>query len=309
MFTTGLFNGMENLQDDGKKSGLSFLSGFSSGFGDGQMQNRISAEWNNMLSQLNTVKDSDSVIASISGTNPVNSTSPSKPEEATKKTPSFFSKIGNIFGRLGTSIIPMITSFKSVNSLLNPLTTILSGVMNVLSPLIDKVLAPLNGVLTLIGQVVGKILAPVFQGLSVVTEYLGKGFIWLYNKAIVPVGNFLIKGVNMLANVFIGIVNAVISALNFIPFVNISKANYRSLDAGALNTISYNDLLTAGNTKQGTSNSYSSSSAVQSYDINVYQTFEQPVIGDGGLAKVGEYFVKAVQEYIGSGGKVTFVKA
>jgi tape measure domain-containing protein len=307
MFTTGLSNGIGDLGENGKTSGVSFLEGVLTGFGDGEMQNRITNEWNNMLGQLNTVKNSNSVIDSITGINPV-STTTNKPE-ASIKTPSFLSKIGIMFGKIGTSILPMITSFKSVNSLLNPLTTILSGVMNVLSPLIDKVLAPLNGVLSLIGQVVGKILAPVFKGLSVVTEYLGKGFIWLYNKAIVPVGNFLIKGANMLSNVFIGIVNAIISAINWIPGVNISKANYRSLDAGALSKISYSDLLTAGNSANGTTNSYSSSSAVQSYDINVYQTFEQPVIGDGGLAKVGEYFVKAVQEYIGSGGKVTFVKA
>ncbi|MGB0405552.1 MAG: hypothetical protein ACPGDB_05150, partial [Fusobacterium sp.] len=278
MFTTGLSNGIGDLGKNGKNSGLSFLSGFSTGFGDGEMQNRITNEWNSMLGQLNTVKDSSSTIAGITVSN-TSSNNTSTSQSSTSKTPSFLSKIGTLFGKIGTSILPMITSFESVNSLLNPLTTILSGVMKVLSPLIDKVLAPLNGVLTLIGQVVGKILAPVFESLSVVTEYLGKGFIWLYNKAIVPVGNFLIKGVNMLSNVFIGIVNGVISALNAIPFVNISKANYRSLDAGALSNISYSDLLTAGNSSNGTTNSYSSSSAVQSYDINVYQTFEQPVIG------------------------------
>ena len=72
--------------------------------------------------------------------------------------------------------------------------------MQVLSPLIDRILSPLIGILTIIGRTIGFILAPVFELLAVVTGYVGDAFVWLYNTVLRPVGNGFITIFNLLYN-------------------------------------------------------------------------------------------------------------
>jgi hypothetical protein len=43
-------------------------------------------------------------------------------------------------------------------------------------------------------------------------------------------------------------------------------------------------------------------------DIHIHQYFNQAVIGEGGKASIGRYMVEAIQEYMGTGGKVTWLE-
>ena len=118
-----------------------------------------------------------------------------------------------------------VLSLESVQKVLNPISTILESMMQVVEPLINSVLQPIVKVLELLGKTLGLVLSPMLNILSLVTaiapslkileavlKVVGKAFEWFNNNVIVPVGNAII-----------GMVNAVIDLLNKIPFVDIDK--------------------------------------------------------------------------------------
>lgn len=96
----------------------------------------------------------------------------------------------------------------------------------VIEPIIDSALKPFANFLREIGKAAGMILAPAFnllalaispvsaalKILSPVLQAVAKVFEWLNNYVIVPIGN-----------AFIDVINAVIGALNKLPFVDIDK--------------------------------------------------------------------------------------
>ena len=208
----------------------------------------------------------------------------------------------------------MISSLSSVQAILDPISTILGGMMEVLGPVIDSVLSPLVGILKILGQTIGKILTPVIQWLSPIIGYLGEVFIWLYNKILVPVGNGFITVFNAIGIGIATIVNGIISAINWAlgwAGVNLNKVNVPGLDDGKLTAISTGDLTAAGSSYIGGgsgSGVSGSSTSVQSYNIEVHQVVQGNVIGDGGMAELGRFFVDAVEAYLGSGGRVSFVR-
>jgi len=208
----------------------------------------------------------------------------------------------------------MVSSLSSVQAILDPISTILGGMMEVLGPVIDSVLSPLVGILKILGQTIGKILTPVIQWLSPIIGYLGEVFIWLYNKILVPVGNGFITVFNAIGIGIATIVNGIISAINWAlgwAGVNLNKVNVPGLDDGKLTAISTGDLTAAGSSYIGGgsgSGVSGSSTSVQSYNIEVHQVVQGNVIGDGGMTELGRFFVEAVEAYLGSGGRVSFVR-
>lgn len=217
-----------------------------------------------------------------------------------------FEAIAPLLGKLGAGFASSISSLSSFKALLDPVSTILSGVMSVLEPIINKALAPLLGILTIIGKTIGGVLSPVFELLAAVTEIVGKAFVWFYNKAILPVGNGFITVFNLLYNAVAAVVNGIGNALKWLG-VNLSM-DYRSLDAGKLQAIDYSALTASASSYTGSSSAGGSSSSVNQVTVNYYQTINGNVIGDAGMANLGEFFVKAVEAYIGSGGTVRFIQ-
>jgi hypothetical protein len=213
----------------------------------------------------------------------------------------------NFVSKLTGGLGGMISSLSSVKALLDPMSVILSGVMDVLSPFIDQILTPVLGALRIAGRAIGTIISPAFKFLGSITNILGKGFIWLYNKIILPVGNGFITVFNMLYNGLAWVINGIGKALSWLG-VKMSM-DYRSLNAGYLAEIGASDLTSAASSYTGSGSSTGgSSTSVQSVNIQYYQTIQGNVIGDGGLASLGQYFVKAVEAYIGNGGTVSFVQ-
>lgn len=198
--------------------------------------------------------------------------------------------------------VSMFSSVSSVNALLNPLTTIMTAMMAVLEPVLNQVLAPLVGILTTIGTLIGKILAPAIQILTPIIQLVTDGFVWLYNNVLIYVGNGIISIFNVLYNIVAGIHNAV-------SWLWGGKMEYKSLDSGYLQEISSDSVNQSGSNYIGGSGSTGSSTSVNSYTIEVYQTIEGNVIGDGGMASLGEFLVQALRAYMGSGGRIEIVEA
>ena len=163
----------------------------------------------------------------------------------------------DILGSFGGSLIKAVMSVKSVMAIFNWMGTILDGVMSVLGPVIDEVLTPLVGILRIVGKVIGSMLVPVVRSLTPVIEFIGKAFVWLYNNAIKPFANLIIKAGNVfhnfiadLVNFFIGAINGIIKLINRIPGISIATINSymkkTAIGAGTLGDITYADLGAAG---------------------------------------------------------------
>lgn len=228
--------------------------------------------------------------------------------------PSIFEKIGTIFGDMVDRALPLITSLVSIQSLLDPIGTILGAAMEVLGSVIDTVLAPLVGILKVVGTLLGSVLAPVVQLLTPAIELVGEVFIWLYNKILLPIGNGLIFLFNLVYNGIAGVVNGLIAAINFLfgwIGVNMQQIAYKPLTSGFMSEIDRATLYSSGGASGSTytGGGTGSSTSVQSVNINIYQNFNGNVIGDGGLEQVGGYMIEAIRAYAGVGGNVQVLTA
>ena len=312
-----------------EEMGSFFAEGFYIGMSDPTWLEEIRAAWSRMIGKLqeDSTLDIDSTISGIKGENKPPKDPP--PEKATGFTALWDSvvtsfngsELGSLISGFGSTISSFIgglggaiTSLGSVQAILNPLTTIFAGMMEVLGPVIDSVLSPLVGILKLFGRAIGQMLTPVIEWLSPIIGFLGEVFIWLYNKVLVPVGNGFITVFNAIGIGIATIVNGIISAINWAlgwAGVNLNKVNVPGLDDGKLTAISTGDLTAAGSSYIGGgsgSGVSGSSTSVQSYNIEVHQVVQGNVIGDGGMAELGRFFVDAVEAYLGSGGRVSFVR-
>jgi hypothetical protein len=315
--------------EEGREMGSFLAEGFYLGFSAKSWVDRIGEVYQVWLKAMSAdpVVDPEVEIAGIKGEKKPPKDPP--PEKATGFTALWDSvvtsfngsELGSLISGFGSTISSFIgglggaiTSLGSVQAILNPLTTIFAGMMEVLGPVIDSVLSPLVGILKILGQTIGKILTPVIQWLSPIIGYLGEVFIWLYNKILVPVGNGFITVFNAIGIGIATIVNGIISAINWAlgwAGVNLNKVNVPGLDDGKLMAISTGDLTAAGSAYIGGgsgSGVSGSSTSVQSYNIEVHQVVQGNVIGDGGMAELGRFFGEAVEAYLGSGGRLSFVR-
>jgi tape measure domain-containing protein len=313
---------------ESEEMGEFFIQGFLNGVNDPTWREEIIAAWKTLMDALrqdNNI-DVEGTIKSITGGNTpapqdvkkkfsignigdFTSDFMTSAKSAVKSAPlgGLLDGSDSLMSSFGSGLSGMLTSLSSIKAILDPVSVVLSGIFDVLSPLIDTVLSPILGALTIVGRTIGNIIAPLFELLGGVTGILGEAFIWLYNKIILPVGNGFITVFNMLYNGVAGVINGIGKALRWLG-VNMSM-DYRSLDAGYLAEIGASDLTSAASSYTGSSSSTGgSSTSVQSVNIEYYQTIQGNVIGDGGLAALGQYFVKAVEAYMGNGGTVSFVQ-
>lgn len=315
--------GIKSPSKVGKEIGQNINAGLAAGLKDPTYREEIMAAYDSMIEKMrNNIKiDPKAEISGIMG-------SGSEDKEQQSKETADISGNNNMgipqFGAIGKvlktvvdgvssftgGLLDSIESLSSFKAILSPMTEILGGVMDVLQPAIDAILKPIIGILRILGQTIGKMLMPLMDVLGKVVELLAKGFIWLYNKAMVPFGNFMIKMYTAVGNFFIKIINGIINLINKIPGVNIGKVGRLDADKYKLEKINMADAMAAG----GSSSSYSgnntgSNTSVQQMTINIFQYYNGPVIGEGGMAQVGEYVTRAIKAYTGYGGPVQIVEA
>lgn len=181
---------------------------------------------------------------------------------------SIFGESMNTIGLLMEALGPVIGMFMQLDSirmLLDPLQIVLDGMLSVLKPVIDSLLRPVIGIFRILGETLGKMLIPIFQVFGPVVMALAKGFTMLYNMAIMPLGNMIIKLITTIYNGVASVVNGMIRAINKIPGVNIKwrmdEMNYNSMK---LDKISTSDLDAAG-ARAGVGYSGSSGGQAASY--------------------------------------------
>ena len=183
----------------------------------------------------------------------------------------------------------MVPSISSINKLLNPLQTILDGVFSVIAPVIDNLLKPLVGILRIVGVTIGRILVPVLNRLTPIIDIIGKAFVWLYNYAIRPFGNFVIWIITSINNMFAKLINGVINLINKIPGINIKwRLPTMSYEKNKLTKISENDLDAYGGDAMGATSGSDTVGAGASYTagrsttVNVVVNTEV-IAGDAGI--------------------------
>jgi len=191
-----------------------------------------------------------------------------------------------------TAIAELILSIKGMKEILDPVNTIFMSFFEIISPLVSEILAPFVGFLRIIGQTLGAVLAPVFKALGAVLQPLIEGLVFLYNKAILPFANGIIWLITQISNFFIDGMNAVIKALNQIPFVDIKRLQRVNQNGELyLDEISTADLYRAGGmegvggTEGGTTGAGAQYSGAQTK--NFYVTVNTDVItGDNGFQEL-----------------------
>lgn len=192
---------------------------------------------------------------------------------------------GGPMGAIMAVVGKFIMSLQNVLSIMAPLFTIIMAIFEVLGPFINNLLAPLVGILRIVGYTIGKLLIPVLDLLRPIIELLAQIFVFLYNNIIVPVVNFVIRGLNMIYNGFVDFINSIIKMMNKIPGVDIDKIKGKDKDAGTLDRISLEDLGgmgTAGGTTGGSA-SYASGTSIKIDKIEIKADF---IAGEAGLMDV-----------------------
>lgn len=211
-----------------------------------------------------------------------------------------FQKMGSSLGGVAGEIVNATASMGPMGLLMVGLEKVFDGIVQVLGPLIDNFLAPIIDILKLFGQVIGQMLAPAFQILTPIVQGLAKLFTWLYNKVFVPVHNFSMSIFNTIYNAFADFVNAILSIIDAIPFVDVGRVEKRSRDAGFISEIDVNG---AGSTSQGAAGSGSSgyssgSGAVYTGSQPITQNFFNygTMVGDGGLEEFAKIIVALINK-------------
>jgi len=193
--------------------------------------------------------------------------------------------LGPFAAALGESI----AALASVNALLNPLTTIIGGIMQVLAPVIDGLLAPLVGILTILGQTIGAVVAPLLERFAPIIKLVTEYFVFFYNNALRPVANMIIGAANLIYNGVAIAANAIIDLVNFfLPDKHdIAHVATKTLEEGMLQTINYTDVVAAGSSaiaSGGGSTPGATYTGAQSITFNFYN--QGNVVGSGGLEEL-----------------------
>lgn len=149
--------------------------------------------------------------------------------------------MGNVAERVAETGNPIII-------IVELLKIVLEGLIEMLGPVLNSILAPLFGILRVIGKFLGIVLTPLLRILEPILRLLIKAFLFLYNNALVPIGNGLIFVFNLVYNAIAGFINGVSRLVRIITFgaVNLGRASYRSLNEGRLEKISETELSTEG---------------------------------------------------------------
>lgn len=176
------------------------------------------------------------------------------------------------------ALIKFAQEFENVSALLAPVKTVFEAFLSTIKPAVNEVLAPLVGILKIIGNTLGLVLIPLLQALEPTITMIANGFSWFYNSVIVPVGNIIVTMFVGLKNMMITIINGVIDALNYIPWVDIARMEYANADDYKLATIDTSTIATAGAVSSTTSSGTSASSYTAARDIIVSINFDHSFV-------------------------------
>tara|TARA_Y100000310_G_scaffold52084_1_gene47912 strand:+ start:206 stop:2206 length:2001 start_codon:yes stop_codon:yes gene_type:complete len=212
---------------------------------------------------------------------------PSAPSRGMIAILDTFTQLGGVVGSLANMFAGTVSQLGMFKALLDPLGTIFAGMMDVLGPLVDQILAPLVGIFRIIGQTLGKVLAPVFKVLADVAKALAEIFVWLHNKVFRPVGNVMLAIFQAVGSFFTMIINAIIAVINFAVgwlVGNIRQIRVRGVTGGDIGEISIDAGSAAGELSGGggTGATFQQQRPIE-VEINILQP---ELYGTGGLREL-----------------------
>jgi hypothetical protein len=130
---------------------------------------------------------------------------------------NFADILSSVTGGMGSfmdTIMGGIMTFSNVMKIMDPIGTILSGIFEVIAPVVNELLAPLVGILRIVGNTIGLLLVPALKFLTPIIDFLTEAFLWLYNKAVVPLANGLILVMGTIKNGIIDVINGILSMID-----------------------------------------------------------------------------------------------
>jgi tape measure domain-containing protein len=165
---------------------------------------------------------------------------------------------------------------ESVSMIMDPLTTILSSTVAIISGPLNSALEPVVGALMILGETLGQVLIPVIKLLEPVIKFLAEAFILLYNFAIKPFANALIFVIKTISGFVTGIVNGIVDAINFLlgwAGVNLARMSDPTAGVAYLSDISMSSLTDKGsagiNKDTGSPAQYSANRQI-TVNVNIY---------------------------------------
>lgn len=206
----------------------------------------------------------------------------------------------DIFDQFGDGLGSAISSLASFQQILNPITTIIAGFMEIAGPVINEVLAPIIGALRILGKTVAVMLLPATKALAPVLDIITKAFVWLYNYAIMPLANAIIWVITTIYNGVAFVINGLLSLIDNINILGwspdvsyrVAELDYNSM---ALQPISESDLTSEGteginDTTAANNATYTGSRAIT---FNFYN--QGNVVGAGGLEELAAIINALIQ--------------
>jgi hypothetical protein len=170
----------------------------------------------------------------------------------------------------------------------------MGGFMQVMAPIINNVLPLMHGIFSVLGELIATFVLPRMLRVAESVQRLAQAFIWLWNNAIKPFGDFLLNLAEKLATAFDMIINAIITAINKVPgvdvgFVNVSARFGRRLPELSLSQLRERGEITApdvggggtGGGREGTGNITSGRKITVNITINT-----DAIAGEGGLREL-----------------------
>lgn len=177
--------------------------------------------------------------------------------------------IGLIIGQI---LIPALAVF---NESFTPLNTALTEILNIIAPIITALQPAITAISKLLAMLTPMNI--VLKLLAAVLKIFGDAIMFIYNKILVPVVNFLLKIICAVGNFFIRMYNGIIGVLNSISifgwhpfnFSTKSEMNYdpMKLSQSPNNSSENGNGRRSGNTNMGGSASYT---AAKDIYINIY---------------------------------------
>jgi hypothetical protein len=134
----------------------------------------------------------------------------------------------DLIGPLGEAVAML----SNVQALLNPITTIVGGMMTILGPLINNALMPFVNILTNLGKMLGTLLVPLLNPLLAGLQAFAAVLTWMYNKVIRPIAQGFYIAFGMVASGFNDLYNTISWFIGEITFgaINMGKRAVKSMD-------------------------------------------------------------------------------
>lgn len=257
--------------------------------------------------------------------------------------------LDSMFQSLGGRVAELFQGFGALYAEIGPLAfvvvllkEILNGFFSILGPAINGILTPVLNLLFAIGQMLGQLLLPILQQLTPFIAAIAQIVMTILQPALAIVAPFfylLAEILQILAPIIVLVSKAFeilswpLRALadiiyNIYLFITFQWGKLGSSIAGSSSggsTIQVPSLpdiedyivgITAipgvgdgfgvggGDTVYG-----GNAQQIRVPDIYIYQTFQGPIIGEGGMEEFGQMTVDAIQDYIGIGGRVEWLEA